>query len=233
MAIIIEQRFSGFFVLIQTLDDVALSITKSGTGSGNALTLKNLGTDSGCFINQDGNGRALNIDSEATSKPLIFLAPINGNSRGDIAFNTTRVSDASSPNTGDVWWNQGDLHLMVKAGPTAAVVAASAWGGRFGAQQTNVISGGIATTTGGNMSAQAEGSPAADDLDTINVGSAREGEVIVVRASSGDTLTVKNGTGNLKLNGSDAVLNTINDNVVLMWNGSNWIELSRAVSVAA
>lgn len=68
-------------------------------------------------------------------------------------------------------------------------------------------------------------SGATDDLDTINGG--EDGDIIIVStAVSTRDVTVKNGTGNLKTNG-DCVLGTVNDRIVLMYDGANWCELSR------
>jgi hypothetical protein len=65
----------------------------------------------GLFLNQDSNHAALSVDSEATSSPLILLAPVVGNTRGDIAFGTARTSDPTTPSEGDVWFNGTDGRL--------------------------------------------------------------------------------------------------------------------------
>jgi hypothetical protein len=69
-------------------------------------------TGYGCLqLDMDVDGPALDIDSEATGYPLINLQQINGNSRGDIAFGTSRISDPSSPSEGDFWFD-GATHSL-------------------------------------------------------------------------------------------------------------------------
>jgi hypothetical protein len=66
---------------------------------------------------------------------------------------------------------------------------------------------------------------AADDLVTINGTS--QGDIVVIRRNS-ETITVKDATGNLLLNGSDCVLSAASMNIVLMnYDGTNLMELSR------
>jgi hypothetical protein len=77
-----------------------------------------------------------------------------------------------------------------------------------------------------------EGDAASDDLDTITtVGGEWAGTILVLRAAHDDrTVVVKNGTGNIFLNGSDATLDNTLDALVLFDNGASWVELCRAVS---
>lgn len=72
-----------------------------------------------------------------------------------------------------------------------------------------------------------EAAAATDDLDTITAG--KNGEIITVRAANtARTVVCKNGTGNLKLAGSDFSLDNTDDTILLMSNGTNWLELCRA-----
>lgn len=58
----------------------------------------------------------------------------------------------------------------------------------------------------------------ADDLDTINGG--QDGYLVSLQiAVAGDTITLKDGTGNLALNG-DLVLNTVDDVAYLLYNAA-------------
>lgn len=73
------------------------------------------------------------------------------------------------------------------------------------------ISGGAVTVTQATHTLAAE-SGTADDLDTIN-GTA-EGRIYVLRADTGDTITLKHGTGNIDvIGGSDLTIS--GDNVVM------------------
>ena len=49
----------------------------NGVASGIAFKVQNEGTGNAIFIDQNGNGRALNIDSEATSQQSLYVAAVN------------------------------------------------------------------------------------------------------------------------------------------------------------
>ncbi len=67
-----------------------------------------------------------------------------------------------------------------------------------------------------------------DDLDNITGGA--EGDILVLKAEDGArTVVCKHATGNLQLNGSaDFSMGHINDSITLIYDGANWIELSRS-----
>lgn len=69
----------------------------------------------------------------------------------------------------------------------------------------------------------------ADNLATISTTSARDGSVVVIRNyNATNTITVKNGTGNIYLNdGADLALNGTSDYVALILRSSSWYELYR------
>jgi hypothetical protein len=74
----------------------------------------------------------------------------------------------------------------------------------------------------------AESGPGADDLDTINGGGTLfvEGDVVIFKAGTGDTITLKHNTGNIHLDGSaDKVL--VNGNhLAVRYNGTDWEQLT-------
>jgi hypothetical protein len=71
-----------------------------------------------------------------------------------------------------------------------------------------------------------EGGAATDDLDTIN--GTVSGNILVLRSSTGTrTVVVKDGTGNLKLNG-DFSMDKSSDTIALIFDGNSWLELSRS-----
>lgn len=75
-------------------------------------------------------------------------------------------------------------------------------------------------TAGGYFNIRGQGgSP--DDLVTLNGGLAGQ---IVVLTGVNETITVKDGTGNIQL-GADRTLSTAKQNVVLFYNGAEWLEL--------
>lgn len=105
---------TGVAVFIsQITNAIGLKLEKLLAGAGNLANFENDGIGDGLFLDQDGNGIAVNIDSEATSNPLILLQPITSNSRGDIAFGTGRTADPSSPSESDVWYNATTHNLLL------------------------------------------------------------------------------------------------------------------------
>ena len=70
------------------------------------------------------------------------------------------------------------------------------------------------------------GAVTTDDLTTINGGT--EGAILVISCVHIDReVVVKDGTGNLLLAG-DFNMNHTDDRLVLIYSGSNWVELSRS-----
>jgi len=63
-----------------------------------------------------------------------------------------------------------------------------------------------------------------DDLDTITATDANNNDLCIIRADTGDTITVKSGTGNIELPGSkDVVLVAAQLNyLILIFDGTNW-----------
>jgi beta-xylosidase len=91
------------------------------------------------------------------------------------------------------------------------------------------ISSGEVTATKTYHTIDTESDAGSDDLDTI-IGDSDdvEGQILIIQAESSiRTVVVKDGTGNLRLNG-DFSLTSANDTLVLIYNGSNWCELSRS-----
>lgn len=71
-----------------------------------------------------------------------------------------------------------------------------------------------------------EGAAATDDLDTIDGG--YDGRMLTLHSvNSGRVVTVKDGTGNLRLAG-DFVMDSPFDSITLQWVSSNWYEISRS-----
>jgi len=79
---------------------------------------------------------------------------------------------------------------------------------------------------------QAE-SGTADDLDTITATDAQVNDIVIIKADTGDTITVKHGTGNIQLPGGlDIVLDAAQlSRLILVYDGTNW-RLPRVVGNA-
>ncbi len=115
--------------------------------------------------------------------------------------------------------------------PMAELDSSIVQGEILGPSTTLTISGGVVTLTGGWHKIAAE-TGTTDDLDTITpaVG-ALTPQRIVIRADTGDTIAVKHSTGNIELAGAVDISMSGNDQVMLIWDGSNWTDI--VVSTAA
>jgi hypothetical protein len=103
---------------------------------------------------------------------------------------------------------------------------ASAFG--FRVESKTIASDEITITFGGYFAIDTESGGGTDDLSTINGGS-YDGQTIILRAASNlRTVVCKDGGGNLRLAGSDFSLDHMQDRLSLMYDGTNWCELSRS-----
>jgi hypothetical protein len=100
----------------------------------------------------------------------------------------------------------------------------------FGAGSGLTISSGAVTATHSYHTIDTESDAIQDDLDTI-IGGSVAGEILVIRAAnSARTVIAKDGTGNLVLerNLGDFNMDNADDTLTLIYDGSNWLELSRS-----
>lgn len=90
------------------------------------------------------------------------------------------------------------------------------------------ISTGVITATKPIMVLSAE-SGTTDDLDTISGGQA--GERLILKAATGDTITVKHATGNIRLRASaDFAIDTTYALIELLCDGTDWVEVNRSAN---
>jgi hypothetical protein len=92
------------------------------------------------------------------------------------------------------------------------------------------IASGVISASCSFHTVDTEGDAASDDLDTINPSLSVAGEFLVLRAiNSARTVVVKNGTGNLLLNG-DMSLDNEADTITLFFSGAlnKWLEIARS-----
>ena len=90
------------------------------------------------------------------------------------------------------------------------------------------IATGVVTVTQGFHTIAAE-STTTDDLDTINLDSSLNlgtyRPFLALIGDSGDTITVKHGTGNIVLNAAADFSLTASKMILLFYDGSNWHDL--------
>ena len=96
----------------------------------------------------------------------------------------------------------------------------------YGAVDELTVASGAITALKSYHSVDTESDAATDDLDTINGGT--EGDILIIRAAdSARTVVAKDATGNLALNG-DFSMDNAEDTLQLLYDGSNWLEVSRS-----
>lgn len=94
----------------------------------------------------------------------------------------------------------------------------------IGTASSLTISGGSITASSSFLVVDTEGAASADDLDNITGGV--EGDVVVIRSlDASRVVTVRDSVGNIRSNG-DRVLDSPRDTLLLVFDGSNWLELS-------
>ena len=88
------------------------------------------------------------------------------------------------------------------------------------------IASGVITVTGSDHGIDTESNTSSDDLDTINGGTS--GDILYLTAwSPARTVVLKDGTGNLSLDGDFSMDNNA-DVIVLKYTGSIWLEVTRS-----
>jgi hypothetical protein len=100
---------------------------------------------------------------------------------------------------------------------------AAPFGVQGGPQTPAIASDAITVTKSYAVPAPETGS--ADNLATINGGF--DGALLVLSGTASKTITVKDGTGNLKL-ASDCVLDNFEDTITLIKRGTEWLEIARS-----
>jgi len=101
----------------------------------------------------------------------------------------------------------------------------------FPLNKTLTVAAGVIAVTANRHYVATEGGAGTDDLDTINGG--EDGQLLVLSSStSGQDVTLKDGTGNLRLAG-DYTLTAVGDTITLIYDtpASLWFEVSRSDNV--
>lgn len=96
----------------------------------------------------------------------------------------------------------------------------------LGMPEELTISSGAVLITMSNHIIDTEADAETDDLDTINGGDI--GDLLIIRAvDNSRTVVVKDGGGNLRIDG-DFSLTHVQDSMMLLFIGTNWVEISRS-----
>jgi len=119
--------------------------------------------------------------------------------------------------------------FLVRGGIFSAFAFVSADSGAHPAERPELVVD-YASPTGCKSSYQrveTQGAAATDDLDSIDGGT--EGDLIILTAQNdAHTVVVKDTTGNLRLAGADMSLDSADDTITLLYDGTNWLEMARS-----
>lgn len=160
----------------------------------------------------------------AAGRAVIYLSPVNAGNEA-IAYDYV-LKDSTGATVRTV------TNVTVPA-PSASPNLTSAVVG-YGASTTLTISGGSVTPTKNRHMLSPEGG-AADNLDTIVTSGLPDGAVLILGNTNGAAaITVRSGIGNITLSGAaSCVLDSTEDRIYLVRQGSSWIEVARSSTVAA
>jgi len=139
---------------------------------------------------------------------------------------TTEINKAKEDLDTKIFGTNTAPVVVIDAGTNSMAVSGGFFG--LGAPTTLTIdAAGAITATKSNHYVDTFGAAATDDLTTINGGA--EGDILVIgTANSARDVTVKDGTGNLRLAGGDFTLSNTDDQLMLKKiAGSVWVELGR------
>lgn len=178
--------------------------------------------------NIDLCGSDIELDCEEKVLVLIYDGNLSawirfGMDAGTIIETFLGLSDTPGSFSG-----QGAKHVRVNAGETALEFVDHTMPGvvNFGGIEILTISGGsVARTATSSFYAIESEIGVADNLDTITGGS--DGDVIIIRPVSGDTITVRDNIGNIQLN-SNFAMDDPADKLFLIFDASlnKWCEAS-------
>ena len=175
-------------------------------------------TSSLCVSGNTNGKESLNVDYSIDFSDL--MAGCNfGAGAGMRSRNGPGIDRSSNIRKERCWVVENEKQTFTSTDPTAG------WDYDDPAEELTIASGAI-TVTGKLHNVDTESDASTDDLDTINGGVV--GQIVILRAADdGRTIVCKDGTGNLKLSGDFSLTHT-EDGIVLIYDGSNWIELSTA-----
>lgn len=192
--------------------------TLANTISGSLLSF-GAENDQDVIISQSGKGVRIRGESLTGDSVIQFT--------DDFSSSTTQWTirrDDSVSDLLDIRWNNVTVASLTTGGLLSSRGLIYDDGG------SKTISSGVITITHSNHSVATEGGAGTDDLDTINGGVT--GQVLILRAgNSSNDVVAKDGTGNLRLS-ADFTLTHAQDRIVLLYDGTNWVELSRSDNTA-
>jgi hypothetical protein len=176
-------------------------------------------TDDLDTINGGEIGQLIVVRSNSSSQDITFTDG-TGNLTLRLPFTTLTSSDTITILRSTSTWLE-----VARCSSTNAVST------NFPNKGTETIASGVISLVGIThtlYTIDTESSAATDDLDTITATNIPEGTMIIVKAANATrTVVMKDATGNLRLAG-DFSMDHSDDRLMLLYSGTNWIELSRS-----
>ena len=196
------------------------------TISGNQISARDLTVDHGGMISLYGFGSTVPSDNYFIRDNTIIM-PTSGlaTSRG-VTVNTNICSGTMA-----CIISNNDIVAITPIYLAAGQTNQNLLTGRkinFPLNKTLTVASGVIAVTANRHYVATEGGAGTDDLDTINGG--EDGQILVLSSStSGQDVTLKDGTGNLRLAG-DYTLTAVGDTITLIYDAaaSSWFEVSRS-----
>lgn len=217
-----------------------------GTATGTGLTLGSFdgGATAPLNIEVDGSGNGFVVAASATEytrfisggalKGMFGVGTVEFVIRnaGDIGFRSNAASSDDWKISGGnlVCGTDGGFNIGGAGAYPGTITAGTKLATRgklgLGASSTLTIASGAITVTKAHHTVETETGAGSDDLDTISGGA--DGDFLILRAVNGaHTVTLKDGTGNLKLEG-DCALDNAEDCIELISDGTSWYEVARS-----
>ncbi|MHA3913837.1 hypothetical protein [Halovulum sp. GXIMD14793] len=128
---------------------------------------------------------------------------------------------------GTLWWKSDTLELMLYDGAVDIAIRPGGPSAQTRGEVT-ISAGEITSPRLGLYQVDTEGDAATDDLETITMAGAVDGDMLVLRAENdARTVVVRNGVGNIAC-GADRTLDNTLDRLVLQWHAaaSTWVQIA-------
>ncbi|MBU1176163.1 MAG: DUF2793 domain-containing protein [Alphaproteobacteria bacterium] len=207
--------FAGLIAVLQDLD--WLGINTSGDATNRLALRSNAALMTALAAADGGSGDmrlVVNKETAGDTASLIFQTGYSARAE----FGLAGVDDFAIKTSAD----GSNFHAALTVSAASGFVR---FNGLVGAEVSfpSIASGVLAVST--SFAVPVPQSGTADDVDSISGGA--DGALLIVTGTAGNSLTFRDGVGNLKL-GGNRVLNAFEDALMLVRRGSDWIELSFA-----
>ena len=207
-----------------TGDDTIEVASAAGLSVGDAIAFQ---TDNGIWFSSYINGiDGTTITLRRTIKGAAVVATAGNSVRKARQAYGVYLGSASDANIGNNTGGGNATDEIRVAGTPSQFLSCGSLSEEFTGREVTISSSAI-TATRSLHQVDTEGNSASDELWTIN-SSAPVGTLLVLRAAdNARTVVVKDGSGNIRLNGDMSLTHT-RDTLTLLYIGSDWLEISRS-----